>query len=125
MSDFDLSDSRILWVFAATVLYFCVKYSCSRSFVEVVPEVKKPSRIDMLTVRLECLQEDLVIIKAQQLLHTNIMSDLAEAREMISSLRRELRQKTDLLVEGLCIVGHEQGDIVSWTKTLKSKMNLI
>ena len=79
----------------------------------------------MLTVRLECLQEDLVIIKAQQLLHTNIMSDLAEAREMISSLRRELRQKTDLLVEGLCIVGHEQGDIVSWTKTLKSKMNLI
>ena len=74
---------------------------------------------------LECLQEDLAIVKAHQIIHKDIIADLAEAREMISSLRRELRQKTDLLVEGLCIAGHERGDIVSWTKTLKSKMNLI
>jgi hypothetical protein len=122
MSDLSFSESTNLWLIAATVVCVFLPFVCSR---KPEPEVKKPSKVDVLTVRMECLQEDLLILKAHQLIHKDIIVDLAEAREMISSLRRELRQKTDLLVEGLCVAGHERGDIISWTKTLKSKMNLI
>lgn len=122
MSDLSFSEFTTLWVITATAFCALIQYVCFRNSE---PEVKKPSQVDVLSVRLECLQEDLAIVKAHQIIHKDIIADLAEAREMISSLRRELRQKTDLLVEGLCIAGHERGDIVSWTKTLKSKMNLI
>jgi hypothetical protein len=86
---------------------------------------KKLSQTDLLEMRLGHLQEDIVSLKAHKIIHMEFLDDLNELREIVSSLRRELRQKNDLLVEGLCLVGHEKGDIVTWTKTLKSKMNLI
>ena len=125
MSDISLDDMNMMEKVLTAICLVLAVATAQCFLCASPPEKKKLSQADILEVRLNCLQEDIVSLKAHNIIHTEVLDDLKELREMVSSLRRELRQKNDLLVEGLCIAGHEKGDIVTWTKTLKSKMNLI
>lgn len=78
---------------------------------------------EILTIRIDCLQKDIVELMAHKIIHTDILGELSDTRETVADLRREFRQKLALLTEGLEMVPCEKFD--TWVQTLKSKMNIL
>jgi hypothetical protein len=79
--------------------------------------------VEILTVRLDSLQKEIVELMAHKIIHTDILSELSDTRETVADLRREFRQKLVLLTEGLEMVDTDK--FSTWVKTLKSKMNIL
>jgi DNA-binding SARP family transcriptional activator len=79
--------------------------------------------IEILTVRLDSLQKEIIELMAHKIIHTDILSELSDTRETVADLRREFRQKIALLTDGLEMVPCDKFD--TWVQTLKSKMNIL
>ena len=79
--------------------------------------------VEILTVRLDSLQKEIVELMAHKIIHTDILSELSDTRETVADLRREFRQKIGLLAEGLEMADTDK--FSTWVKTLKSKMNIL
>ena len=79
--------------------------------------------VEILTVRLDSLQKEIVELMAHKIIHTDILGELSDTRDAVGDLRREFRQKIALLTEGFDVV--DTSEFPSWIKTLKSKMNIL
>lgn len=79
--------------------------------------------VEILTVRLDSLQKEIVELMAHKIIHTDILGELSDTRDAVGDLRREFRQKIALLTEGLEVV--DTDEFPMWVKTLKSKMNIL
>ena len=79
--------------------------------------------VEILTVRLDSLQKEVVELMAHKIIHTDILGELSDTRDVVGDLRREFRQKIALLTEGFEVL--DTDEFHSWGKTLKSKMNIL
>ena len=93
-------------------------------YVTCAPKRKRElTPIEIVTSRMNVLEEQIIDLMAHRIVHTDILGELTNTREMLADQRREFRQKIALLTEGFEYVDTDK--FQPWVKILKSKMNIL